>query len=164
VVAGALAVLLSQTPGLGAAEAAEILAAYSNDGGAPGADADYGRGSVNLGWALDRANDLRSDTAISALNAREGGSVVEVVVQNRGARFVAGLELVFSAGGAVERRVLPMLELGASLSATFAVTGAAREPDGSLRVTAELVLPAGQRDDAPENNRASGVVVLAPVR
>lgn len=158
VVAGALAVLMSQTPGLGALEAAEILSVYSNDGGAAGADPHYGRGSVNLGWALDRANDLRSDPAISALNAREDGKVIEVVVQNRGARFVAGLELVVSAGGVAERRMLPLLEVGASASFTFAVAGTAREPDGALRVLAELVLPAGLRDDSPGNNRASGLV------
>lgn len=160
VVAGAVAVLMSRTPGLGALEAAEILATYSNDGGAPGPAADYGRGSLNLGWALDRANDLRSDPAISALNARADGGMVEVVVQNRGARFVTGLELVVSAGGAMERRTLPLLDVGASASFSFAITGTAREPDGSMRVSAELVLPAGLRDDAPANNRASGVVLV----
>jgi hypothetical protein len=139
------------------------LATYSSDGGAAGADPDYGRGSVNLGWAMDRANDLRSDPAISALNARANDGAVEVVVQNRGTRFVAGLELVVSAGGATERRVLPMLEVGASAGYAFALTGTAREPDGSLRVLAELVLPPGLRDDAPANNRAAGVI-LAPGR
>jgi hypothetical protein len=161
VAAGALAALMSRTPGLGALEAAEILANYSSDGGAAGADPDYGRGSVNLGWAMDRANDLRSDPAISAINARENGTMIDVVVQNRGARFATGLELVVSAGGATERRTLPILEAGASAGYAFAIGGAPREHDGSLRVTAELVLPAGLRDDAPANNRASGVI-LAP--
>ncbi len=163
VVAGAVAVLMSQTPELGALEAAEILATYSNDGGAQGADPDYGRGSLNLGWALDRANDLRSDPAISALNARADGGMVEVVVQNRGARSAAGWVLVFSAGGATERRTLPMLEAGTSLAASFAVTGTAREPGGSVRVLAELVLPTGMRDDSPANNRVSEMI-LAPGR
>lgn len=159
VVSGAVAALMSQTPGLGALEAAEILATHSNDGGAPGADPDYGRGSVNLGWALNRVNDLRSDPAISALNAREGGRAVEVVVQNRGTRSVMGLTLVVSAGGATERRVLPMLEAGASAGFGFELMGAVREADGSTRVLAELVIPAGMRDDVPGNNRAAGVIL-----
>lgn len=159
VVAGAIAALLSQSPDLGALEAAEILMGHANDGGPAGRDPDYGRGSVNLGWALDRMNDLRSDPAISALNPRMADGAIDVVVQNRGARFVTGLELVVSAGGATERRPLPMLDVGASLTATFMPTGTAREPDGSIRVLAELILPAGFRDDAPANNRASGLLL-----
>jgi Subtilase family len=54
VVSGAIAALLSTTPGLNALQAADLLATYSTDSGPVGPDPDYGRGTVNLSSALNR--------------------------------------------------------------------------------------------------------------
>jgi hypothetical protein len=54
VVSGAIAALLSTTPGLTALQAADLLATYSTDTGPAGPDPDYGRGTLNLDKALRR--------------------------------------------------------------------------------------------------------------
>jgi len=54
VASGAIAALLSTTPGLNALQAADLLAVYSDDHGPSGTDPDYGRGTLNLDRALRR--------------------------------------------------------------------------------------------------------------
>ncbi|MCX6937437.1 MAG: S8 family serine peptidase [Verrucomicrobia bacterium] len=152
VAAGAIAALMSQTPGLGAIQAADLLANYANDGGAAGADPDYGRGSVNLGWALDRANTARRDVAISALNPHLSESYVDVVVQNRGAVPVAGLALTVELGATSELYSMPKLAAGASATVRVPAAG------GTLRAAARLELPPAMRDDELANNARSGVI------
>ena len=156
VVAGAIAALMSQTPGLGAIPSADLLATYANDGGSAGTDPDYGRGSVNLGWALERANAARRDVAVSGLNARLKEGVVEIVVQNRGAVATSGLALTVDAGGGGENHPVPKLAAGAS--ATVRVPVRVPVAGSVLRVAARLELPVGMRDDEPGNNARAGVI------
>ncbi|MEN9841027.1 MAG: hypothetical protein RL376_827, partial [Verrucomicrobiota bacterium] len=158
VVAGAIAALISQTPGLGAIPAADLLATYANDGGVAGTDPDYGRGSVNLGWALDRANTARRDVAVSGLNARLKENVVEIVVQNRGAVAANGLALTVDAGVGGESYAVPNLAAGAS--ATVRVPVKVKVAGSVLRVATRLELPVGMMDDEPNNNVRVGVMVV----
>jgi subtilisin family serine protease len=62
VVSGAIAALLSTTPGLTAVQAADLLATYSTDAGPAGPDPDYGRGTLNLDRALNRGKTSGSVT------------------------------------------------------------------------------------------------------
>ena len=55
IVSGSIAAMMSQNDGMTATQAWQILQTYSNDGGAPGADPDYGQG-VDLGWAMARSD------------------------------------------------------------------------------------------------------------
>jgi hypothetical protein len=59
VVSGAIAALVSTSPGLTALQAADLLATYSTDSGPSGPDPDYGRGTVNLDHALRRSIPAR---------------------------------------------------------------------------------------------------------
>ena len=89
--AGAIAALMSENPGLSAAQAALILEQYASDGGAVGTDPAYGHGILNLGWAMDRNDTARVDTAIASQSYSEVEGTMELVVQNRSCRAMAGL-------------------------------------------------------------------------
>jgi hypothetical protein len=70
-VAGAIAAVMSQNPGLNATQAWDIVQQYASDGGAPGADPNYGNGILNLGWAMNHADPARVDTAVYGVRGAE---------------------------------------------------------------------------------------------
>lgn len=158
VVSGAIAALLSQNPRLTPLEAADILAQYSNDGGAAGADPDYGNGTLNLDYALNRADPRRVDPAVSSQIYNAGSGLVAIVVQNRGASTLSGLKVSVNLNGA--ETLLPVANLAAGASTTVLVpaTSAPRSSDGTLTVTSRLVLPAGVADQNLANNARRGSV------
>jgi hypothetical protein len=160
VVSGAIAALLSQSPNLSPLQAADILAAYSNDGGAAGADPDYGRGTVNLGWALDRANRNRIDPALSGLSLNRDQGTVSLVVQNRGSQPVSGLGVALVVDGAATQLSLPSLGVGASSTVTAPVPGPRLVSGASFSVRARLILPAGLADQDTTNNQRSVAFTL----
>jgi hypothetical protein len=158
VVSGAIAALLSQSPSLTPVQAADLLATHSNDGGAAGADPDYGRGTLNLGWALGRDDPARSDPALSSVGYRADEDSLVVVVQNRGSRAITGLRLALELGGARSEHALAALPAAASTTVRLPVDRSRLAREGRLTVTARLLLPAGLVDLHPENNRLGGVV------
>lgn len=160
VVSGALAALLSESPGLGAIEAADILATYSNDGGVAGVDADYGRGTVNLGWALDRENAARADAAISSQAYDASAGTVSVVVQNRGAQTLDGFAVEVTAAGVSSKVSVPELAAGRSTTLSVPVDSARLAGSDALIVTSRLVTPGGFADQDTANNQQRGVVAL----
>ena len=108
-VAGALATVLSANPTLSATQAWEILAATTNDAGAPGPDADYGRGTLNLGWALGRNDPTRVDAALSSHFYDSNRALMEIVIQNRGGQALSGLTLDVDTDGLTTNYRVPAL-------------------------------------------------------
>ncbi len=159
VAAGAIAVLLSQTPGISPIQAADILANHANDGGRPGPDPDYGRGTLNLGWALDRNNPGRVDPALSSQSYDASTRTLLVVVQNRGARPVHGLSLRINLGGTITTHPLPTLGSAASASVRVPVDAARLSREGRIAVESRLVLPPGLVDTNLANNQITGAIV-----
>ncbi len=158
VVSGAIAAVLSTSPGLTPLQAADVLTAHANDGGAAGADPDYGNGSVNLGWALARADANRVDPAITSQNYDAARGTVTVVVQNQGAQALAGLALEASTGGELLGYDLPALAAGASVGIEVPIDRAALSSTGELTVRFQVVAPVGVVDQNPANNRKTGVI------
>ena len=76
-VAGAAALVLTLRPDLTADQVGEILQASADDVGAPGKDADYGYGRLNLLRAVQMASDpaVLSKSKIQGQVARAGASV-----------------------------------------------------------------------------------------
>jgi subtilisin family serine protease len=154
VVAGALAVILSQTPGLTAMQAAEILQTHADDGGAPGADPHYGHGTLNLGWALARNDAMRKDTAISSHSYNPETRAIEVVVQNRSSHPAPAQTLTIELNGQVSIATMPVIAPGAC--ATVAVPIEASLTAVPIEVRTRLEPVVGISDAVPENNtRAS---------
>jgi subtilisin family serine protease len=163
VVAGAIAAVMSQFPGMSARQAADLLERTANDGGAPGTDPAYGRGILNLATALNRNNATYVDTAVSSHAFDAASGQMQVVVQNRSGRSVTGLTLAIAAGGAEQTQIVPSLAPGETYVARVPVSDTALQTAGRLTFSTRLTNPAGAVDQVPANNlRAS--VLSAPER
>ena len=114
-------------------QAWEQIQKYSNDGGAPGPDSDYGKGIVNLGWALNATTPSRVDTAISSHYYDPATGTMSFVVQNRGGTMASGLQLVVENGGPTSSTILvPFLQPGASYVAKTTIDQATLIKNGGM--------------------------------
>lgn len=152
-VSGALAALLSRNPGLSAQQATALLLDTASDGGAPGADPAYGRGILNVGWAMNTSNSNYIDTAVASHFYDATTNQMQFTIQNRSGRSVSGLALNITAGTTTAPAVVPSLSPGETYVAKIPVNDAALRTAGSLTYTTQLVNPLGLPDQVPANNR-----------
>ena len=160
-VSGAIAAVLSQNPSLTPPTAAQLLVATASDAGAPGTDAAYGHGILNVDWAVNRTNPAHFDPAIASHYFDAANNRMQFVVQNRSGASVAGLTLnVTTAGVTATSRLVsvPSLAAGESYIATVPVDSAALQANGSLTYTTLLTPPPGLTDSAPANNRRTSTL------
>jgi hypothetical protein len=153
IVAGAIAALVSTNPSMTPAQASQILEQYSSDGGSPGADPDYGNGILNLGWAINRNDPTRIDTAISSHYYDAATGQMEFVIQNRSGQSVAGMILNVDTGTGAVACSLPLLTSGGSYVVKMPVDPVQLATAGSIVFRTQLVNPAGIVDQVPANNR-----------
>jgi len=161
-VAGAIAAVLSQNTSLTPATAAQLLLSSASDAGAPGSDANYGRGILNVAWALNRNNPAYYDPAIASHYFDAANSQMQFVVQNRSGAAAAGLQLnVATTAGSNSASILftiPPLAAGESYVATVPVDRTALKSAGTLTYTTQLANPPGRTDSVPTNNRKSSTL------
>ena len=162
-VAGAIAAVMSTTPGLTAAQAWSVLQQYASDGGTPGPDPAYGNGILNLGWAMDRANPTRLDTAIAGQYYDATTSMMNIVVQNRSAQAASGLQLNVDLSGVTTTHPLPSLSPGATSLIQTPISADQLATTGGVFYRSQLTNPAGIVDQVPANNVKTGVI-LAPAK
>ncbi len=154
-VAGSVAAVMSADPRLTATQAWEILAATTNDSGVPGTDPDFGRGILNVGWALSRSDPARIDPAISSHYYDAANSRMDFVVQNRGAQPISGLTLDITTNGFTTTQRLATLAPGASAVLTAPVDQTALTTAGALVYQTTLNTPLGVNDADFTNNQKS---------
>lgn len=161
-VAGAIAAALSQNSSLTPATAAQLLVQTASDAGSPGADANYGSGILNLGWAMNRNNPTHFDPAIASHTFDAANNQMQFVVQNRSGAAVAGLQLsvntTATTTAAPPAIAVPPLAAGESYIATLPVDSAALKSAGTITYTTQLTTPPGLTDAAPANNRKSSTL------
>ena len=159
IVAGAIAAMMSQNPGINATQAWQTLQQYSSDGGAPGADTSYGSGILNLGWAMNRSEPTRVDTAVSSHYYNSKTGQMEFVVQNRSGSTVSGLNLYITDSLGQTGWQIPPLDPGATSTVTVPVGQLAldRAANG-ISFRSQLVNPSGVSDVAPSNNQKASTV------
>lgn len=157
-VAGAIAALISQSPGLSPQDAAQLLMRSASDAGAPGADAAFGAGILNLGWAMNSSTPGYIDTAVSSHYFDAATNQMQFVVQNRSSQAVAGLNLNVTAGADATDYPIPSLAAGESYVVKVPVDDATLKAAGTLRFTTQLANPAGFTDRVPGNNRKASVL------
>lgn len=97
-VSGTLASLMSGENAMPPKEAVELLRRYLNDSGAPGADPEYGAGSLDWDRLRERATPGILDVALAGIHldatALPGTNMpVEVTVQNRGTKWISSAQL-----------------------------------------------------------------------
>jgi hypothetical protein len=158
IVAGAIAAIMSTSPGLSAAQAWQVLQQYASDGGAPGSDPDYGNGVLNLGWAMARNDPTRIDTAISSIYYDSTTSQMEFVVQNRSGQGLSGMVLTVDAGGTTSNYSIPLLTPGAISVVKLPVDQNQLVTSGGIVFRAQLVNPRGVVDQVPGNNRRTSAL------
>jgi subtilisin family serine protease len=154
-VAGSVAAVMSADPRLTAAQAWAVLAATTNDAGAPGTDSDYGRGILNLGWAMSRTDPTRIDPAISSHHFDATKNQMDFVIQNRGAQPVSGLTLDIATNGFTTTQHVPTLAPGASTVLILPVDQKSLTSEGALIYRTTLHTPIGVNDADPSNNQKS---------
>lgn len=159
IVAGAIAAVMSASPGMNARDAWSVLQQYTNEAGPTGSDPDYGRGVINLGWALARNDPTRVDTAISTQYFDPTLGAMQVVVQNRSAQAITGMNLDVSVDGAVTRHPIAWLNPGGVEVVQIPVNQAQLTATGTIRIDSELTNPNGTVDQAPKNNRRSSALI-----
>jgi hypothetical protein len=157
-VAGAIAALISENPALSAPEAARLLQQYASDGGAPGADPDYGAGILNLGWAMGRNDPGRVDTAVSSHHYNAETGQMEIVIQNRSGIGIGGMTLTLDANGTVGNYAVPYLVPGAIHVVRAQVDQDQLKTAGRVDFLSELKNPANVVDRVPANNRRSSTI------
>jgi Subtilase family len=159
IVAGSIAAMMSQNAGMTAVQAWEVLSYYSNDGGAPGADAAYGSGILNLGWAMNRYEPARVDTAVSSHYFNNKTGQMEFVVQNRSGAAVNGMTLYLTDSMGQTVWNIPPLSPGGTSTVTVPVNQLelSRSADG-LYYRSQLINPANVQDVVPGNNQKASTV------
>ena len=158
IVAGAIAAIMSQDPSLTPAQAWQVLQTHASEAGLPGPDPDYGNGVLNLGWALARNDPTRVDTAIAALHYDAAGEQMQIVVQNRSAQAVAGLDLKININGAAEHTPISWLPAGATTVINLPISSSQLATAGRIEFVTELVNPDGTTDQVPTNNHRASVL------
>ncbi len=163
VVSGAIAAVMSESPGLTAPQAVQVLQTHADDGGSAGDDPDYGHGVVDLGWAMARNDPARADIAIAGNSYDTESSSVAVVIQNRGATTTAAMTLTTDVGGNSSNYAVPSLAPDAVATVNLPVDSGQLTREGRLMLRTDLVLPPGFIDQVPANNhRASVLTPPAP--
>jgi subtilisin family serine protease len=104
-VAGAVAGIWSESPGLSSSEVAALLVRYADDAGAPGRDARYGSGVLNVGRVLERNTPGLVDMVLARPHAEvhpvyKDELVLSLFGQNRGTEVLERVILTADVDGA----------------------------------------------------------------
>ncbi len=161
-VAGAIAAVLSLNPAFTPRAAADLLVRTANDAGAPGPDAAFGHGIVNLATALNQANPSYIDTAVSSHYFNAATGEMEIVIQNRSGRAVTGLSLAITNGTTTTNTPVPSLAVGETYVAKVPVSSAALASAGQLTFATQLINPPSLADQVPANNQRTSVLKPPP--
>lgn len=162
-VSGAITAVLSKNPQLTPQQAAALVVSTASDGGAPGADEAYGRGILNVGWALNRNNPTYVDTAVAAHHYDAANNQMQFVLQNRSGRALTGLSLNVAIGNVSSTQSVPSLAPGESYVAKVPVSETTLRTSGNITYTTQLTNPLGVTDQVPANNRKTSVLT-APAK
>jgi hypothetical protein len=167
-VSGALAAVMSQNPGMTAAEARDLLFAYANEAGPAGRDAEFGNGLLQIGRVMERNQPgifdvaVASQTFASSPAAVDGaGAEYDVVVQNRGTEPLYGTRLDVTVGGAMQAYRLPLLSPGGIFVQPIPIDLTRARNGGSIDVISSVTVP-GQADRNPTDNRLGTRISIQP--
>ena len=158
IVAGSIAAVMSQSPGLSPQQAWQVLQQTVSDGGAPGDDPSFGNGIINLGWAMARNDPTRIDTAVSSHYYDAATNTMDFVVQNRSAQAVVDLTLNVDVNGTATANFIPPLAAGAIYVVKTPVDASKLGAGETFKFTTTLVNPPGMVDAVPANNRRSSTL------
>lgn len=156
-VSGAIAMLMSETPGLSALEAAELVMEHANEVGPPGRDNFFGAGVLNLERLMRRNEAGISDLAVVtphvAIEEADGlQAPVYLSLENRGNEPLSQTRLDLEVNGITYTYTVGDLGVGASRGVRLPVPLSDLERESGVTVKMKAWHP-GHSDDAnPEND------------
>ncbi|MCK5528881.1 MAG: S8 family serine peptidase, partial [Kiritimatiellae bacterium] len=154
-ISGAIAAIMSETPGLIAADALAILIYYSDDAGKPGPDEELGAGLPNMRRVMERDTKGIYDIAVNTpyLTTIEPGGDVELVVtlQNRGTENISRVELNVNIDDARYSTFFQNIVVSQSVNENFRIPASSLNAAGNIAVTADATI-VGATDTYPNNN------------
>jgi hypothetical protein len=163
-VTAAVAALLSQNPGMSGDEAVAILLANTDDHGAPGDDAEYGQGVMDVARVDNRNTAGIVDIAVGDpwLDTAAGSSAgIWLYVQNRGTEPVSTVNLSIDIDGVPMSAVFYNVGVGQTASRRFELDPANLQKYGQISVDCRAAAE-GLTDAVPGNNARRGIVKSAP--
>ena len=161
-VAGAVATLLAESPGISPDEIRDLLARYSNDLGEPGPDSSYGFGALNMKRLTERNTVGIYDMAAMVPNVRYDAPKdilhIDVSAQNRGTETIASVEMAVVWNGHAETFTFPNVYVGDTVFQPFEFPRVA-VPTGDLDFRFS-VMPVGVADATPGNNALQSRIAM----
>ncbi len=153
-ISGAIAAVMSTDPSLTAADAEEIIKEYSDDGGKPGPDDEYGVGHIDMDRVLNRDKSGIYDIAVNSPWMVKGdgeGAGIIASMQNRGTEDIESAKLIVNIDGARYSTYFNDIKEGQTVSDTFAIPSSSLEADGDIQVEVSAIL-LNHSDARPYNN------------
>ncbi len=160
-ITGSIAGIMTDNPGMNATQAAQLLLTYADEAGAPGPDADYGYGVVNLSRVQNRNTPGITDAAVAShfFDAKaDGGPVVQYVVENRGTTALLNWQYQTNTNGLVQQWTLPIVQANEEAVIRVPVNPSQTGSSGLHEFESRLIRPAGVTDANPSNNGRGSVV------
>lgn len=154
---GAIAYVMS-AENVSARKAVELITAHANEAGAPGADAGYGAGMIDLGRIRRRNQEGFTDLAVASNHFAtddRGRTVVQVTVENRGTTQTINSPVEVTTPGGTQQ--LNVVGLAPGDIRTFDIP--VPSDRGEVRVHSRVDVGEGSSDFQPGNNSRTDVFV-----
>jgi hypothetical protein len=167
-VSGAIAAIQSWDSSLSGSEAYEQLLLHSNEAGAPGFDAQYGEGILNVGRVTQQGEAGIYDAAVASHHyagdiAGNGREILQVLVENRGTEIVYASTLNIESPTGTQQFTIGALKPGDVVSREVVVNTRLANLQDGLSYDTMLTLPDSVTDRQPSNNQLSSNFSLPSV-
>ena len=162
IVTGAVAMELSRRPTMTINEIDQLLKKFSNEAEKPGYDSSSGHGILSLGRLENKENAYYTDPAVVGyyfeyLDGVNAGTLpFDVMVENQGNTWLSNLSLHVNYLGKNKVFRIDNLPPGELRVEKLYLQGA--EINESVKIDAQLHLPAGLKDNRIENNHRMSVI------
>ena len=162
-VAGAVAGILSDNPGMSSAEATALIERYANDAAAAGEDVYVGNGILDVERITRRNDPTFSDAAVTGFwldlskASEEGTGSLSVTLQNRGNSTFSQATLEVILGGESYQFAYSSWEKGTARAETFTLPISDLVNEEGVPVSARLQVT-GSVDEKSANNTRAGLL------
>lgn len=167
-VTGAIAAIMSWDANITGQEAYDVLMAHANEAGAPGYDAIYGNGVLNMGRVVNATTPGIYDAAIASHHYAgdlegNGREILQVVIENRGTEHIPASTLIVDSPVGRQQFTLSSMKPGSVISRELAVDKRRAEVEGIVHYTTTLTLPENMSDYNLDDNELSSSFSLPGV-
>lgn len=159
-VSGAIAAVMSWDPSLTGQQSYDLLVYHANEAGAPGTDAIYGEGILNVGRVVNAETSGIHDAAVASHYyagdlGNNGREILQIVVENRGTELLLGSTLAVDSPVGKQQFNLGPIQPGGVVTREVVVDTRLAELQGQIDYRTNLTFAGNVVDDNPLNNQLS---------